>query len=1120
MVHALQKGELSPSDVSAKVKDVADRIGDEDAEDFASTKHSGKPEKVAKETLRKLRDVIRTELESCGYTHTVDGDKLKSPGGTGPEDREHKVDEDVDEGFGSEDTLDAKGIKEFEQWRKDNAEQLGYTLSGTPDVKEERDYKAEYKKFQSSTKAKKYRAELNQYNRKKGTYGNGDGKDASHKGGKIVGFETQSKNRGRAEKSRLKQERASVGDVGLGFLIDQLINSMEHYQEGGGERAFAKHMKKELDLKPQDSKKLWKLYWKLPPRKRMRMWPQEWEKVLKRIGITESVSINESAVSFWQDMFRPGPIPKKYITQLIKKRGELPSKKHIKKIYRDNGNPTSTQLAKTWKQLTKEKYVRAASGLWRWNTGFTGWESVNEVITVLTEGYSNYWKHTEDFTPQEWSKIVRLTKTVIKRAERGGIVIRGGFGKGNPKINNKEIWLNGDGKEDLDHETFYITKKVKGDWSFTKTARKPYDAVVASILLGIQKIAPKKFSAKADGKLKMGGVNNWKTESVNEARTINVEPNWEGVWRYFKHIEKTSPSQWRKMKGSFRDSWIKLQKMADKKGWKTESVNEGMKAFRAYRKMKEGIEDIITGIRILRGHIDDAPYNKGFSLMTSELYKLQLDLEKKLHKFIPQIAKISKNKLLEAVEPSVKAQIKVLGKRLTHLHRANTNLELSVLEAAMQLQKIYNMSKDGKYYEPGAFTQLSKTLEFDHRRFIKTKFNPQLEKIITSTKSAVKALKLKESVNEAVPSWYKDGAKLVRKVMKKHRIKPISGGGSMSSWGRIAQKIPDGQEFAYSIKPNYEFAELYRSDRDQKSKKIAILAKKIVKDIKKAGMGASFDGDFSINYSSQDIAESVNERISVSDERYFGKKGIIIMIDVNGKKVSAIFKDKKNANKFNRNKPADIKKLLQLAKKTKYPKAIDESVNEDIGIDTYLGGIVQSLRKAGIRAKTAKQMKRGFSKSKDKIGFFIDVEQRTFGKKEMYTLQVEVDKDGNLWYLSGHRPIKLGKWADKSKMVRMWKALNKARGFGQAGIFQKKESVNESKRCTVKEVSKWLKTLEEFRYRKVRPVDARRVASFVNRGMNEEDLPMSLRKKWEHRKYGRERHLAEKYLAIITKEKS
>ena len=75
-----------------------------------------------------------------------------------------------------------------------------------PIKKEERDYKDEYKKFQSSTKSKKYRAELNKYNRKKGTYGNGDGKDASHKGGKIVGFEAQSKNRGRAEKSRLKKE--------------------------------------------------------------------------------------------------------------------------------------------------------------------------------------------------------------------------------------------------------------------------------------------------------------------------------------------------------------------------------------------------------------------------------------------------------------------------------------------------------------------------------------------------------------------------------------------------------------------------------------------------------------------------------------------------------------------------------------------------------------------------------------------------------------------------------------------------------------------------------------------------------------------------------------------------
>lgn len=67
-----------------------------------------------------------------------------------------------------------------------------------------RNYRKEYLKFQASKKRKKYRAELNKYNRDAGTYGNSDGKDASHKNGKIVGFESAAKNRARREKSRLK----------------------------------------------------------------------------------------------------------------------------------------------------------------------------------------------------------------------------------------------------------------------------------------------------------------------------------------------------------------------------------------------------------------------------------------------------------------------------------------------------------------------------------------------------------------------------------------------------------------------------------------------------------------------------------------------------------------------------------------------------------------------------------------------------------------------------------------------------------------------------------------------------------------------------------------------------
>ena len=73
-----------------------------------------------------------------------------------------------------------------------------------------------------------------------------------------------------------------------------------------------------------------------------------------------------------------------------------------------------------------------------------------------------------------------------------------------------------------------------------------------------------------------------------------------------------------------------------------------------------------------------------------------------------------------------------------------------------------------------------------------------------------------------------------------------------------------------------------------------------------------------------------------------------------------------------------------------------------------------------------------------------------------------------------------------------------------------RESVN--KRVAVKEVYRWLKSLEEYRYRKVPGVDARRITSFVNNGLNETDLPISLQKKWESAKYNKEKSLADRFI--------
>ena len=75
-----------------------------------------------------------------------------------------------------------------------------------------RDYKDEYEKFQKNKST--YRAKLNKYNRDKGTYGNGDGQDASHNNGEITGFENSSNNKGKKEKSRLKGSKRNYVNGG------------------------------------------------------------------------------------------------------------------------------------------------------------------------------------------------------------------------------------------------------------------------------------------------------------------------------------------------------------------------------------------------------------------------------------------------------------------------------------------------------------------------------------------------------------------------------------------------------------------------------------------------------------------------------------------------------------------------------------------------------------------------------------------------------------------------------------------------------------------------------------------------------------------------------------------
>ena len=70
------------------------------------------------------------------------------------------------------------------------------------------------------------------------------------------------------------------------------------------------------------------------------------------------------------------------------------------------------------------------------------------------------------------------------------------------------------------------------------------------------------------------------------------------------------------------------------------------------------------------------------------------------------------------------------------------------------------------------------------------------------------------------------------------------------------------------------------------------------------------------------------------------------------------------------------------------------------------------------------------------------------------------------------------------------------------------------KKTTVKEVKKWMKTLEENRYKKTYNSDARRVSWLVNNNLSEDydTMPVSMKKKWSKAQYGRERYLAREFL--------
>ena len=122
-------------------------------------------------------------------------------------------------------------------------------------------------------------------------------------------------------------------------------------------------------------------------------------------------------------------------------------------------------------------------------------------------GYTNYWIQKKPFNNRQWN-IIKKEYDYIK--ENFGVNNANEYEENiieDQTTKSDEIVFNGNKKNNLDHETFVLTKNFRepfynGDdvkFNFCKTARKPYDLAVWHLLTFVKMIAPNSIDIKRDG---------------------------------------------------------------------------------------------------------------------------------------------------------------------------------------------------------------------------------------------------------------------------------------------------------------------------------------------------------------------------------------------------------------------------------------------------------------------------------------------------------------------------------------------------------------------------------------------------------------------------------------------
>lgn len=129
-------------------------------------------------------------------------------------------------------------------------------------------------------------------------------------------------------------------------------------------------------------------------------------------------------------------------------------------------------------------------------------------------GYTHYWNFKKENENEAFDKFSKVCSKLHKNLP-AHIKICDGLGEGKPLFSNVAVNFNGDGSQNLEHETFHV-EISDTDFNFCKTARKPYDLLVGACLLAAHFILNCEISS--DGK-----IEEWKPIADYFNETVNGE---------------------------------------------------------------------------------------------------------------------------------------------------------------------------------------------------------------------------------------------------------------------------------------------------------------------------------------------------------------------------------------------------------------------------------------------------------------------------------------------------------------------------------------------------------------------------------------------------------------------